>query len=243
MSLAEDYDTEFYSFIEDGSRRSARAFGPYILHLLPKIRSTVDFGCGSGTWLAEFQRAGIDRIFGLDFGIGAKERLFIELDRYKSADLGLPISVVDFDLCISLEVAEHLSSDSANVFVRNLTEASPRVLFSAAITNQGGHHHVNERPPDYWILKFEQRHFRCFDVLRPMVWDDGRISWWYRQNALLFIREDLNEEVERFARLPTFQGRYLVHPSAYQARHNELLRTIAQCEEKLGVAASTQNNQ
>jgi len=43
-----------------------------------------------------------------------------------------------FDLCISLEVAEHLSADRASSFVQELCAASDLVRFSDAISCQGG---------------------------------------------------------------------------------------------------------
>jgi SAM-dependent methyltransferase len=232
ISSAENYDLEFYSIIEDGSHRSAKALVPKVLKILPKVKSVVDFGCGNGVWLAEFQLAGIRRIFGLDFGIGVNESLLIDADRYKSADLGLPITVIDFDLCASLEVAEHLPADTCDTFVRNLAEAAPRILFSAAIPNQGGHHHLNEQQPSYWVEKFEQNRFRCFDVVRPMIWNDDEICWWYRQNTLIFLRDDLIDDINYLSKLPSFHNSYLVHPSAFQSRHRELLSTIKQYEGK-----------
>ena len=55
----------------------------------------------------------------------------------------------NYDLAISLEVAEHLSSESANMFIACLTNMSDIVLFSAAIPGQGGENRINEQWPKY----------------------------------------------------------------------------------------------
>lgn len=222
MSEKTDYDVKFYENIEDGSRRSASAAIPHIRKLFPSVKSVVDFGCGSGVWLAEFQRSGVESIFGLDFGIGAEAHLAIASSVYQTANLGAPVSVDRRDLCISLEVAEHVAAEFAEVFVDNLTGAAGRILFSAAIPGQGGHHHINEQAPDYWISKFERRGYKCFDIVRPIIWEDRRICWWYRQNILIFLHEGLQAETESFSAMPAFDGAHLVHPELFHARHKRI---------------------
>jgi hypothetical protein len=206
------YDTQFYADISDGSRRSAAAVVPLVLELLGDVRSVVDFGCGSGTWLAEFATCGVPRTTGLDFGDGTRELLFIPRERFRIADLSRPVRDVSrHDLAMSVEVAEHLPEASARGFVESLTAASGLVLFSAAIPMQGGHSHVNERWPGYWISLFRERGYRCHDVLRPMIWNDKRVEWWYRQNLLLFVSDNVATPAA-LAGLPSFLGRELVHP-------------------------------
>jgi hypothetical protein len=206
------YDTQFYADISDGSRRSAAAVVPLILRLLPGVRSVVDFGCGSGTWLAEFSTCGISRISGLDFGQGTSEFLFIPRERFRVTDLSQPVQdVARHDLAMSVEVAEHLPEASARGFVESITAAADLVLFSAAIPLQGGHNHLNERWPGYWIALFRERGYRCHDVLRPMIWNDKRVEWWYRQNLLLFVKEGVATP-PALEGLPSFHGLDLVHP-------------------------------
>jgi hypothetical protein len=223
MSTAADYDTNFYDEIEDGSRRSAAAVVPHVRRLLPQVKSIVEFGCGAGLWLAEFQRSGVRTIRGLDFGSGVADRLAIAPEKYHSANLGVPISVDAHDLCISIEVAEHLAADCAETFIDNLVQSAPRVLFAAASPNQGGDDHVNERPPEYWISKFRRRGYECLDILRPIVWDDDRICWWYKQNMLFFFSRRLKDEIESLSHLPNFQANYLIHPDCFQQLNSQLM--------------------
>jgi hypothetical protein len=91
-------------------------------------------------------------------------------------------------------------------------------VFSAAVPYQGGHQHVNEQWPDYWIDLFEQRGYLVVDCLREKVWLNERVDWWYRQNMLVFCSPEvlvknagLRRELQSAprARLP------LVHPNMF----------------------------
>ncbi len=62
------------------------------------------------------------------------------------------------------------------------------VLFSAAIPQQGGVGHINERWPSYWAGLFDEHGYGAFDLVRPAVWTDDRVEIWYRQNLLVFAK-------------------------------------------------------
>jgi hypothetical protein len=81
--------------------------------------------------------------------------------------------------------------------VRLLTEAAPVILFSAALPGQGGTHHVNERWPGYWRDWFAGRGFVRLDPIRPRVWRDRRVEWWYQQNVYLFVKKTLLDNSPR----------------------------------------------
>lgn len=207
------YDASFYEQMVDGARRSAAVLVPFVMELFPDINSVVDFGCGPGVWLAEFMRGGVNKVKGLDFGEGVPSSLCIPSDCFEHQHLGKPIRVGKFDLCISLEVAEHLGESASDPFVANLCAASDVVLFSAASPFQGGHHHVNEQWPTYWVEKFKAHGRICVDVIRPAIWNDQRTCWWYRQNAMLFLTPDKLDA--RLLQLASFNGADLVHPDLY----------------------------
>jgi hypothetical protein len=121
-------------------------------------------------------------------------------------------------LAISLEVAEHINPEYANTFVKNLTQSSDIVLFSAAIPLQRGTNHVNEQYPSYWKKIFEEYGFKCVDCIRDKFWDDNRVDFFYRQNMFIYCREDLCEEV----RMKFNEGAYprldCVHPEMFEYR-------------------------
>ncbi len=186
--LKKIYGQAFYAAGVDGAARSACVVVPIVLDLVRDVASVVDVGCGAGVWLAQFKQAGIARILGLDGGSAADHRqLEIEQQEFRSVNLEQQILINEhFDLCVSLEVAEHLLPDSALGFVNNLCDLADVILFSAAIPGQGGTNHINEQWLSYWIDLFSQNEYYPLDILRERIWNDARVEWWYRQNIILF---------------------------------------------------------
>jgi hypothetical protein len=119
-----------------------------------------------------------------------------------------------------LEVAEHIPAPGARSFIETLVRAGPVVLFSAAIPGQGGYLHVNEQWPGYWRALFTDLGYRMVDCLRPLLWDNPEVLWWYRQNIMLFVEP---AALERW-RSPLLEGRAdlqglpLVHPELLRLR-------------------------
>lgn len=61
-------------------------------------------------------------------------------------------------LCISWEVGEHLPSESADNYCDILATFTGKwLVFTAAGPNQGGDHHINQQPQEYWRDKLEAR--------------------------------------------------------------------------------------
>lgn len=189
------YDDEFYHTIRDGSSKSAAVVVPLIVEML-RPSSVVDVGCGTGSWLAQFREEGVEDILGLDYSECSTHLLQVDEGVIRHVDLCAPFALERaFDVAISLEVAEHLPEGSAATFVRSLSQLAPVVVFSAAIPGQGGIGHLNEQWPSFWVRYFAENGYAVVDCLRDQIWRDERIEWWYRQNLLVFVRNDL---LERF---------------------------------------------
>lgn len=165
---------------------SAQVVVPIVLSLFP-CHSVVDFGCGVGGWLKEFERHGVSDYLGVDGNYVSPHLLKIPADRFRPSDLR---NVIDlgrgFDLACALEVAEHLPEDQAKSFVAALVKAAPVILFSAAIPFQGGMDHVNEQRQSYWVELFAEHGYIALDCIRRAIFGDRRVEWWYRQNILMF---------------------------------------------------------
>lgn len=182
------YGRRFYAGQATGSRTSAAAVLAEVAPLL-QPKSVLDVGCGVGTWLAQWQDMGVADVLGLDGAYVDPADLQIARERFRATDLAQGFHLGRrFDLVESLEVAEHLEESHADLFVADLARHGDAILFSAAIPGQGGTRHVNEQWLSYWVPKFRGHGFELFDVLRPKLWNDDRIEFWYRQNAVLFAK-------------------------------------------------------
>jgi SAM-dependent methyltransferase len=178
---------------EPGSARSADVVVPLVMQLVAPS-SVVDVGCGLASWLAAFAHFGVPRIFGVDGPWVDESTLRIPPDRFLAADLTRPLRLDEhFDLVVSLEVGEHLPADAADTFIDSLVALGPVVLFSAAVPGQGGVGHVNEQWPDYWVGRFAERGFGVVDCIRPRIWSDERVEFWYAQNTLIFANDEGHE--------------------------------------------------
>lgn len=194
------YDKEFYANQRDKSRLSASLIIPYVLDVLSpiSIQSVIDFGCGVGGWLAEFKANKPDiKVMGLDFGNADSDQFFIDVqDEFTKTNLCKKLELGGkYDLAMSVECAEHLSEEYADVFVDNMCNHADIIMFGAAIPGQGGVEHVNEQLQSYWVNKFKTRGYDCYDIIRPYFWNNEEIESWYRQDTFLFVKNtvDLSE--------------------------------------------------
>lgn len=173
------------------------------------ISSMADVGGGVGTWLKMAQEK---------FGVESENLLLIEGDYVEEGLLQIspkqwiPWNLENrfhvegrFDMVVSLEVAEHLSSGRAKTFCEDLTALSDVVLFSAATPFQGGTGHINEQPLSYWVRLFKKFQYEAFDIIRPIIQKDGKIASFYRQNIVVFVKIDTpsyNQFVTKIRNLP-----------------------------------------
>jgi SAM-dependent methyltransferase len=183
------YADKFFDNVEIRARRSAQhVIGFLCRHFA--LSSVLDVGCGRGVWVDEWRRGGIADAVGIDGAYVHTDRLLIPREQFVAFDLSRRFDFGRrFDLVQSLEVAEHISSSSAEIFVDNLVTHGDVILFSAAVPGQGGEFHVNEQPYEYWRSKFASRGFAIFDSLRPQIVKIRAIEPWYRYNIFLFVHE------------------------------------------------------
>lgn len=184
------YNEKFYSDRRNRVIPSANIIMKLVFDLCP-IDSVIDFGCGTGTWINAARSNGAKHVLGIEGNWLQDEFLDNpDLDVQK-LDLSKPIKINQkFDLAISLEVGEHLPPERAESFIEDICRTSQKVLFSAAIPNQGGTGHVNEQWQQYWAKLFSKLGYRAFDVIRPKIWSNSSIPFWYRQNIILYMHED-----------------------------------------------------
>lgn len=148
-------------------------------------------------------RGGYKTILGIDGYWVDENQLLISKKDFMRKDLNQSFHAGrKFDLVQSLEVAEHLKPERAESFAGDLTKISDIVLFSAAIPGQGGVGHINEQWPSYWISIFDKKGYAPFDIIRPVLWNDRKITeLHYRQNIMLFVNRQ-SEKYQTAVRIP-----------------------------------------
>ncbi|MDO8668271.1 MAG: methyltransferase domain-containing protein [bacterium] len=183
------YDKQFFNNTIELESQSAQAMVKTLIkHFKPK--SVVDIGCGAGIYLAEFKKFNI-KILGFD---GSPAAIIASPvgNMIKLHDLCQPLKLnCQFDLCLCLEVAEHLEKTCADILVDTLIGLSKTMVFTAATPGQGpiSIGHVNEQPPEYWLKLFKRRNFLINKILtekikREMI--DQNVIWWLTKNLMIF---------------------------------------------------------
>ena len=242
MKSLDTYNNFFYENQLSESRNSAKYIVPIINNLF-KPKTVIDVGCGIGAWLEVWKSyESCIEVKGIDADFVDKSLLLINTStEFVAADLNerLP-KLKKYDLAMCLEVAEHLEEKRANTFVEDLVNLSDIIVFSAAIPGQEGTQHINEQFLQYWIEKFYQKNYVCYDVIRPLIWNVETISWWFRQNIVIFINNDEVDTYKDMASMKNFncfdlvQKDLLIHKTkkydnlvnSKQANNNYFLRFL-----------------
>ena len=149
----------------------------------------MDFGCGTGLYLREFENLGLE-VLGIDGSPAASRNLAIDKKKFLLQDLGQRFDLLRrYDCAICFEVAEHLPREAAEILVDNIIKASDLAVFSAAHRGQGGHDHINEQDAEFWINLFTKKGFQFLEVqtsqIRKVLTDHGAI-FWLKDNILIF---------------------------------------------------------
>lgn len=201
--LGDAYDDEVYELIADTARPAAEVVVPLLLeHLQP--RSVIDYGCGTGDWLAVFLEHGVQEVMGVDGEWVDQRQLKIAPGDFRLHDLRESFKPAhEFDLAMCLEVAGHIPPSREGVFLDSLAALAPVLLFSAPIPHQTGigEEPLNNRWPGYWAAGLRERGFVAIDCLRARLWEDRRVVWWYAQNMWLAVREPALKELPSLRRI------------------------------------------
>lgn len=148
MTSPELYDEDYYDEWTDYKKEAGLQFRKVVVNTFSNVSSCVDLGCGDGNLTKPLEND-MDLV-GYDFSESAIERCVLNECYVK--DLREELEVPSAELCISIEVVEHISEEYANVFAENVCKVSDSyALISTATPGQGGVGHVNEQPRDYWL--------------------------------------------------------------------------------------------
>jgi SAM-dependent methyltransferase len=183
-----DYDHQAYKHVHTvtGAREVLQTIFPENF-----LESVLDVGCGTGTWLRAALERGAQQVLGVDGAEIPNELMQVPPDMVSHADLSLTFDLNRrFELVLCLETAEHLEAAYAETLIDTLVRHGDLILFSAAAPGQRGTHHVNCQWPQYWQKLFNDRGLVCSDSVRWMIWENGAVEPWYRQNLMLVRRDE-----------------------------------------------------
>jgi len=179
------YDRDFYLDAEHDAMYERLAAG--ICELL-RPATAVDVGCGTGFLLAKLARRGVE-VTGVE---GSRHAIAVShvpghVIRW-NLERALP-PLGHFDVCLCIEVAEHLPRRSAAGLVAGLVGLSGVVVFTAATPGQGGTLHVNEQPHEFWVDLFRahgsERAGEMEAALKAAISDVPEPSWMH-SNLMVF---------------------------------------------------------
>lgn len=197
--VVHNYGDNFYKSVSLRAEETADQVINTLSSISLQMKSIKDIGCGSGIWLKKFNEIGqFQQILGFDL-IGA-----IEKDA-RSFDEKITFEAIDFenvvenifpktDLSLFLEVAEHLTENTAKKIIKFICETSNMVIFSAAIPGQGGYNHINEQLMSYWVKQIEINQFVVFDIFRKEMSKYKNLPFYYRNNIVLAISRKYYEQ-------------------------------------------------
>ena len=189
------YDRDFHKSIENDEYPQAVRVGEYFsgIHAITPFSRFLDFGCSTGMYLREIKLK-LPHVESKGFEFAEDAVNIAVCEDVVQCDLTQPVTLEKttegktFGLC--LEVLEHISDDSWEPVLRNITRLCDKVMFSAAVPGQGGTGHINCRDKIDWIRRFHSlgwvvdldhtKHFLEFIV-------QGYHMRWLKNNVIVFV--------------------------------------------------------
>ena len=149
------------------------------------IRSVLDVGCGEGHAVSYFSKLRVIA-HGID---GLRQNVARAVYPIALHDLLLSPYVMPVDLVWSCEVAEHILPSKVDNYIQTL--ANGRVVaMTHGLPGQGGHHHVNLQPQEYWVEKMQAVGFTLDPtggVFRKIAASEPYMTY-FASAGLLFLR-------------------------------------------------------
>jgi|TARA_R110000824_G_scaffold60050_10_gene160903 hypothetical protein len=154
------------------------------------IKSVLDVGSGIGYSAKWFSDRGVNTtaIEGLSYNVKNAVHPTVLHDLSKSEYK----TECMFDLVWCCEVAEHVSESAIDFFIDTITNCKVLAL-TAAPPGDGGHHHVNCQPVEYWIEKIQRTGMKLdiekTNYMRSIASALGpRSDSHFQRNGMMFYR-------------------------------------------------------
>ena len=156
------------------------------------IRTVLDIGCGTGLSLDYFEEIGI-QAWGVEGNLAILDgpsqiKQHIMVVDFTKQWLECPVKM---DLIWCVEVIEHIHPQHESNIIRSICSNAAQVVFlTAAKPDQPGYNHVNCRPQEYWINKFEGnglKYVKETNNILARLDDKGSLGMnFLKENGMLF---------------------------------------------------------
>lgn len=186
------YNNRFFKRIDQLTAPSAKNV-IRILYDEFKPRSVLDVGCGTGIYLSHFKEKGVS-VLGVDASDAVLEKLKINRDEIIISDIRKGFKPPKkYNLCICLELAEHIPKSNSKALVEILTDSSDTIVFTAAPPGQGGQNHINEQKREFWIKLFWDCGFYYETAITNKIaqqFQHNHVLWYLEKNLFIFKKKN-----------------------------------------------------
>lgn len=154
------------------------------------FRSIADIGCGTGAFVAPFQKD--KKVYGFDFSVGSQEVSFLDKENKYEADLTVKDSTKiaqDVDVALSLEVYEHIRAEYEEIYLDNVFGLNAKyVIISCAAKGQWGRHHVNCKSTDEVVKIVQERYpqYKLNEEKTQKFREIKKLAAFYKRNTVIF---------------------------------------------------------
>lgn len=167
-----------------------RTYAPSVWDYIIKrfaLKSVLDIGSGLGFAANYFHNAGIQTLAVEGFPFNVTHSVFPALHQ----DITQKPIFCKVDLVHCQEVVEHIEEEFLDNLLSSLS-CGRFILITHAVPGQGGHHHVNEQPPEYWINNLKRYSCELLEEdtmrIRRLAANDGAV--YLAHNGLLFANRN-----------------------------------------------------
>lgn len=185
VSVLEGHLGGFYTTVDKASH--CPEMFKYLVENLD-INSVLDIGCGMGYQMQEFMKY-CDEVVGVDGSEYATSNSPVKESIFKHDFSVGELETEDrFDLCWCCEFVEHVREEFRDNFLSSFAFCK-YVAMTHAVPGQGGHHHVNCQPREYWVEHMSRFGFEFDEELTDQLKELAGKGTHYGNTGLFFRKK------------------------------------------------------
>ena len=186
VSVLEGHLGGFYTTVDKASH--CPEMFKYLVENLD-INSVLDIGCGMGYQMQEFMKY-CDEVVGVDGSEYATSNSPVKESIFKHDFSVGELETEDrFDLCWCCEFVEHVKEEFRDNFLSSFAFCK-YVAMTHAVPGQGGHHHVNCQPREYWVEHMSRFGFEFDEEMTDQLKELAGKGTHYGNTGLFFRKKN-----------------------------------------------------